>query len=281
VQKETVDSEVQIVTESEANPNVICNAKTQDILGSEVQFVTETENAREMDIRERELDLDTQESEADSDDHIPLVRLLRPTTTTSLTEDQIAACQEGPIGPRSIGVKVAKTFGDEKFEGTIDSFRVQRGRCIYHVTYTDGDEEELNQKELRDCYLLGLAPQIEREWAIYKKLQNKTSSGDTSESSVDGDNDDQVMSDGEGSLYDKDSDDEELARKRKKGRKEKPSRAATKKSQNPISGLVLPIAGDKTVAGEAFAKLNDHDKELVADHINRKTKKVFHYFTFV
>jgi hypothetical protein len=146
------------------------------------------------------------------------------------------------------------------------------------VTYTDGDEEELSQTEFRDCYLLALAPQIEREWAIYKWLQKKTSSGETCEGNVDGDNDDQLMSDDEGSLYD--SDEEELARKRKKGRKEKTTRAAKKKSHEPISGLVLPIAGDKTVAGEAFAKLNDHDKELVAVHINRKTKKVFHYFIF-
>jgi hypothetical protein len=62
-----------------------------------------------------------------------------------------------------MGVRVAKTFGDEKFMGTIDKLRGQRGRYIYHVTYTDGNEEELNPKELRDCYLLALAPQIERE----------------------------------------------------------------------------------------------------------------------
>ncbi len=160
-----------------------------------------------------------EESEADSDDHIPLVQLLKPKTssTPNLTAEQIAACQDGPLGPRSIGVNVAKTFGDEKFQGTIDSYRVERGRCIYHVTYTDGDEEELSQTELRDCYLLALAPQIEREWAIYKWLQTKSSSGETCEGNVDGDNDDQVMSDGEGSLYD--SDEEELARKRKKDAK--------------------------------------------------------------
>jgi hypothetical protein len=44
--------------------------------------------------------LETQlaESEADSDDDIAVVRLLRPTTKTSLTAEQIADCQEGPIG---------------------------------------------------------------------------------------------------------------------------------------------------------------------------------------
>ena len=53
--QETVDSEVQIVTVSESNPNVICNANP-NVICSEVQFVTETENAREMDIREREFE---------------------------------------------------------------------------------------------------------------------------------------------------------------------------------------------------------------------------------
>ncbi len=75
-------------------------------------------------------------------------------------------------------------------------------------------------------------------------------------------------------MYDKSSDEEERhAKKRKKRRIEKPPRTA-KKTQHSISGLVLPIAGDKTVASEAFAKLIHQDKALVADKVNRKTKKV-------
>ncbi len=46
-----------------------------------------------------------------------------------------------------------------------------------------------------------------------------------------------------------------------------------KKGQKP-TGLVLPIPGEKTVAAEAFGKLNPADKDLVAQNINRKTKKV-------
>ncbi len=47
--------------------------------------------------------LETQfaESEADSDDDVPVVRLLRPRTKTSLTAQQIADCQEEPIGERA------------------------------------------------------------------------------------------------------------------------------------------------------------------------------------
>jgi hypothetical protein len=57
-------------------------------------------------------------------------------------------------------------------------------------------------------------------------------------------------------LYDnKCSDEEELEKKRNKRRKEKTTRS-TKKGQQPMSGLVLPVAGDKTVAAEAFGKLN-------------------------
>ncbi len=61
-----------------------------------------------------------------------------------------------------------------------------------------------------------------------------------------------------------------------KRHKEKPSRTA-KKGQQLISGMVLPVAGDKTVAGEAFAKLNHQEKKLVVEKINRKTKKVLNF----
>jgi hypothetical protein len=53
-----------------------------------------------------------------------------------------------------------------------------------------------------------------------------------------------VMSDGEGSLYDKGSDEEELNKKNKKRRKERLTRGS-KKGQKPMSGLVLPVAGEK------------------------------------
>jgi hypothetical protein len=51
-------------------------------------------------------------------------------------------------------------------------------------------------------------------------------------------------------------------------------RLKKKKHPKPISGLVLPVSGEKKVAAEAFGKLNPADKDLAAQNINRKTKKV-------
>jgi hypothetical protein len=50
---------------------------------------------------------------------------------------------------------VAKIFEGVEFRGIVDGFRSARQRLYYHVTYTDGDEEEMSQAELRDAYLLG------------------------------------------------------------------------------------------------------------------------------
>jgi hypothetical protein len=106
--------------------------------------------------------------------------------------------------------------------------------------------------------------------------------------SVEVQSDDQAMSDGEGSLYDKGSDEEELNKNRKKRRKEMLARGPVpgektqkknKKGQKPMAGLVLPVHGEKTVAAEAFGKMTPTEKELVAHNINRKTKKVVHIFT--
>jgi hypothetical protein len=233
--------------------------KRQTLQG--VQFVGETE---------------MQESSVDSPENRPVVRSLRNRQKINLSLQQITDCPEGPKGDRAIGVTIAKTFGGYEYRGTIDKFRGERGRYIYHVTYDDGDEEELFQKELRDCYILALAPDIEAQWAAFNKTRTKKSIDENLEGSVEADSEDQALSDGEGSLYDKCSDEDELQKKEKKRRKEKTSRTA-KKGQRPISGLVLPVPGDKPVAGEAFAKLNHQEKELVADNkINRKTKKVLH-----
>jgi hypothetical protein len=136
------------------------------------------------------------------------------------------------------------------------------------VTYQDGDEEELSQKELRDCYILALAPEIEAQWALFNKTKTQKSSGDKSESSVQADSDDQAVSDGEGSLYDKCSDEEELEKKKIKDAKRRPHVLRRRVNNLIMSGLVLPVAGDKTVATEAFGKLNPKQKELVANNIN-------------
>jgi hypothetical protein len=114
-----------------------------------VKFVPETEQ---------------NDGSGDSDDNVPVARLLRPKNKGSLTFQQIKDCKDGPQGDKAIGVTVAKTFDGVEFKGVVDSFRTERKRHIYHVTYTDGDEKELSQKELRDAFVLGLAPEIEAEW---------------------------------------------------------------------------------------------------------------------
>ncbi len=60
-------------------------------------------------------------------------------------------------------------FDGVEFRGTVDSFRQARQRMYYHVTYTDGDEEEYTQTELRNGYVLGLSEEIEREWSKFKQ----------------------------------------------------------------------------------------------------------------
>jgi hypothetical protein len=46
---------------------------------------------------------------------------------------------------------------DVEFKGIDDRFRTERKRHIYHVTYSDEDEEELSQKKLRDAFVLALS----------------------------------------------------------------------------------------------------------------------------
>ncbi len=48
-----------------------------------------------------------------------------------------------------------------------------------------------------------------------------------------------------------------------------------------MAGLVLPVPGEKTVAAEAFGKMNPAEKDLVAHNINRKTKKVVNVYSNV
>jgi hypothetical protein len=61
-------------------------------------------------------------------------------------------------------VNVAKLFEGVEFRGIVDSFRTARQRIYYHLTYSDGDEEEMSQAELRDAYVLGLAEEIQTQW---------------------------------------------------------------------------------------------------------------------
>ncbi len=159
--------------------------------------------------------LSTQES---SDDR-PVVRSLRNRQKITLSLQQITDCQDGPLGDRALGVKIAKSFGGYEYKGTVDKVRGDKAEgYIYHVAYEDGDEEELSQIELRDCYILGLSPEIEASWAAFKKTNTKKIIDANAEESLAVEEEDQAMRDGEGSLYDKGSDEEEL-KKKKRNRK--------------------------------------------------------------
>jgi hypothetical protein len=104
-----------------------------------------------------------QDKSSDSEDDIPVARSLRPKKMCSLTYQKIAEYKEGPLGERAIiGVIMAKMFDGVKFRGQVNKFRTTR-KDFYHVTYTDGDEEELSQTELRDAFLLVSSEELKAE----------------------------------------------------------------------------------------------------------------------
>ncbi len=158
-------------------------------------------------------------------------------------------------------------FDGVKFRGTVDSVRQVRQRYYYHVTYSDGDEEEMSQAELRDGYVLGLSEEIKAQWLEFKKHDKGKDAVETEEAS------DVETGDSEGREFDKRDYESELRDNTN------PKRNA-KKNRNELSGMVLPKLGDKSVAAEAFGKLNDTQKELVKSKVNQKTKQVnfLHFF---
>jgi hypothetical protein len=163
-------------------------------------------------------------------------------------------------------------FEGVQFRSIVDGFRTARQRVYYHVTYTDGDEEEMSQAELRDAYLLGLAKEINTQWKTMTDLNKNTILEDTDVSEVE-------TSDGEGSEYDKAEYNDEVKNSKRKRKENKKS--STTKKKNELSGCVLPLAGEKTVAAEAYGKLSESEKQIVAGKVNRKTKKVicaYHLF---
>jgi hypothetical protein len=83
---------------------------------------------------------------------------------------------------------------------------------------------------------------------------------------------DDETSEGEGSEYDKDDYESEL-RTNKRPRKENKKRSP-KKKQKELSAHVLPLPGEKTVASEVFGKLTSPQNKLVAERVNKTTKKV-------
>jgi hypothetical protein len=108
----------------------------------------------------------------ESSEDRPLVRALRNRQKITLSLQQITDCQDGPKGDRALGVKIAKAFGGYEYRGTVDEIRGDKYEgYIYHVEYEDGDEEELSQIELRDCYILGLGPEIEASCGQHSRRQ--------------------------------------------------------------------------------------------------------------
>jgi hypothetical protein len=167
---------------------------------------------------------------------------------------------------KAIGVCVANFFGGVEYRGVVDRFRTARQRVYYHVTYSDGDDEEMSQAELRDAYVLGLAEVIQTKWKQMKSSNKDKIIEDTDVNEVE-------TSDGEGSEYDRADYNEEL-KTQKRTRKEN-NKSSTKKMRTGFSGFVMPCAGETTVSAEAFAKLSESEKQLVVEKVNRKTKKVF------
>jgi hypothetical protein len=129
----------------------------------------------------------------------------------------------------------------------------------------------MTELEFKDAYVLANKDLIEAEWGQLKQKEKS----DEEQSAEDNEGD---TSAGEESVYDKSSEEEEMnkiakRRRRKKSKQilEKPQKRA---KQMDLSGLILPKSGDKTVAGEAFGKLSSSQQKVVAENINKKTKKV-------
>ena len=211
------------------------------------------------------------------EEDVPVASVIQPQTDTTLSLQQMQEFKQGPEGERAVGKTVAKTFDGVQFSGTVDSFRKVRQRYYYHVTYTDGDEEEMTQIELRDAYLLANTDIIEAEWDdLQVKAKGKeevandeSSEGETSEGS-------------EGSEYDRHDFIEEIKQTKRKNKttykrpNKRPTsyKRANKKRANDLSLAILPHSGDKTVAGEAYAKLDSVQQGLVKEQVNKKTKQV-------
>jgi hypothetical protein len=119
-------------------------------------------------------------------------------------------------------------FDGVEYTGVVDRFRTERKRYVYHVTYSDGDEEELSQKELRLAYVLGLSPEIEAEWK-WKIYCENVKGKDVS------DNDGET-SEGGGSVYGKSSEEDEIKKNSKRSRKKTTHEGAKTKKRARASG---------------------------------------------
>jgi hypothetical protein len=220
-----------------------------------------------------------QDSSDDSEDNVPVVTLLQEQSVTSTRLRELQDYKEGPIGKRAIGKTVAKMFESIEYKGMVDKFRQVRQRYYYHIVYDDGDEEEMTQIELRDAYLLANTDKIQTEWEALQ-LQEANEKDVQSEESSKGDTD----SGSEGSEYDRHDFEKEMRQTKRKskttykqaGKRPKCYKLGSKKPTSDISEVVLPQSGDKSVAGEAYAKLDVAQKKLVSAKVNKQTKQVQH-----
>jgi hypothetical protein len=129
----------------------------------------------------------------------------------------------------------------------------------------------MTELELRDAYVLANKDAIEAEWDQLQGNDKGKDAVETEETSGDGE-----TSGSEGSEYDRHDYDREVNQTKSK-RKEVPKRVGKKKTKE-LAGVILPQTGDKTVAGEAYAKLDRAQKKMVSDKVNKTTKKVSFYF---
>ncbi len=136
------------------------------------------------------------------------------------------------------------------------------------MSHTATETKKNGHRELRDGYVFGLAKEIQAQWKTLKKTGKEKDNEDREDENPEED------TDGEGSLYDE-SEEEKLKSKRRKTETKKPSpRPAKPGNSLALSGIILPRTGDKSVAGEPFGKLSSKQKKIVAENVDKKTKKV-------
>ena len=69
-----------------------------------------------------------------------------------------SGCGSIPLGDGAVGARVAREFGNlGVFTGTVNRVKhgkSKRARTLYHVTYDDGDEEDLDEEEFQYAFEL-------------------------------------------------------------------------------------------------------------------------------
>jgi hypothetical protein len=92
---------------------------------------------------------DLNESSDGDDDDVPLVTMVAKPKLDVLAE--VSAGASVPTGVACIGLNVARDFGVEHGVclGNIVRVDIHRRRPLYHVVYTNGDEEDYEDAELQ------------------------------------------------------------------------------------------------------------------------------------